>query len=545
MFSILNLKKLKRNDSFVTLSSLLKYVGIRYTYQRVYKSLQEHAEFPSLLAIKDILLDYGIESVAIKKGKYQYCDFQTPFVCSIQRNNWPSPLFTVILYADENTMTYVDPLRDVELKIDVEDFERMDKGVVLLLDGDKAVDETDYEQNKTRQLRDGILGKVPFFLFIFPILLTSIYLLSDSKIEPIKWISLIFLGTSSIGLLTSGLLLWYDIDSHNPFLKEVCGGQGRKMNCNAVLSSKGAYFFGISWSSFGASYFALFFIIQLFYPGSIVQLTLWSIISLFASIYVLYSIFYQWRVVKQWCPLCLTVQVVLLLNAIVSAIFITQNPLLQWNWYTISIMVLMGGGFVILSHFAIPILKEAKSSRSYERKWKKLRYNPSIFQSLLEKSDSITVPVNDIGIVLGNPNAKNEIIKVCNPYCGPCSTAHPELEHIIRRNSDVRLRIIFTADGEESDIKTPPVIHLLAIAENASPEILQQALDDWYLPDNKDYKLFAQKYPMSGELNQQYKKIKQMDKWCNEMKIRATPTIYINGKELPDSYRIHELKNIL
>lgn len=32
-----------------------------------------------------------------------------------------------------------------------------------------------------------------------------------------------------------------------------------------------------------------------------------------------------------------------------------------------------------------------------------------------------------------------------------------------------------------------------------------------------------------------------MNNWCKIMKIRATPTIFINGKELPDMYGIKDL----
>lgn len=35
-----------------------------------------------------------------------------------------------------------------------------------------------------------------------------------------------------------------------------------------------------------------------------------------------------------------------------------------------------------------------------------------------------------------------------------------------------------------------------------------------------------------------------MKKWCDEANIAHTPTIFMNGKLLPEKYRIEELKNI-
>lgn len=107
--------------------------------------------------------------------------------------------------------------------------------------------------------------------------------------------------------------------------------------------------------------------------------------------------------------------------------------------------------------------------------------------------------------------AKNEIIKVCNPYCGPCSKAHPELEEIIERNPDVKICVVFTATGEERDMRTAPVSHFLAIEGKYGSERAREALDAWYLSEEKNYEQFSSKYPMNGELGEQYDKIKAMD----------------------------------
>ena len=33
---------------------------------------------------------------------------------------------------------------------------------------------------------------------------------------------------------------------------------------------------------------------------------------------------------------------------------------------------------------------------------------------------------------------------------------------------------------------------------------MQQALEDWYLADKKDYEVFAAKYPLNGEIREQW-----------------------------------------
>ncbi|QNL49825.1 thioredoxin domain-containing protein [Olivibacter sp. SDN3] len=541
------LLKSNDDDSHLVINRLLEKFGNQFTERQVAKLLASHEEYPSLLAIKDVLSRYGIDSDAVRKGNYAYSDFETPFICLIQQEDWSRPSLSIVLNADEEEICYLDPISSKDKIVSVSEFEQIDKQIVLLLDGDGAVDEENYQENKRVQFLDRIIGKLPLLLGVFPLLWTGVFLLSGN-FHFQQLISVAFLISSFVALFVCILLLWHEVDAHNPFLKEVCGGQGKKANCGAVLESKSSTFLGISWSSWGFAYFATFFVCQMFFPGQAFHLMFWSVASIFVAPYILFSIYYQSKIVKQWCPLCVTVQGVLLLNTIMSALVLfhtIKENVLSGSWHDIGLIVFLGVCFLVGSHIAIPLLKQAKDSADYERKWKKLKYNAEIFQSLLEKNERITVSPDDIGIIIGNPKAGREIVKVCNPYCGPCSKVHPILEELIRENNDIRLRIIFTASVDEQDIKTPPVAHLLAIQEKYGQEKVHQAMNDWYLAEKKDYQLFSSKYPMNGELKLQQNKIKVMREWCDAMKIRATPTIYIDGYELPDSYRIYELKHLL
>ncbi|MGO1595003.1 MAG: vitamin K epoxide reductase family protein [Sphingobacterium sp.] len=540
------LKPKRQKEGVEICCNILTHFGVKHTRKQVGTLLEDHVDYPSLLSLHDVLSEYGIVSTAIRKGDFSYEDVETPYISSIQQKDWSSPNFTVVSGAENSLITYIDPVTRERKTVSLTDFEKIDKGILLLIDGEGAKDESNYLANRSDENRTQAIRALSYVFVGLFLLIPLAYLLSASVFEGTRGIiSFSFLINGLVGVGGSVLLLWHDVDAHNPFIKEVCGGQGKKMNCGAVLNSKGANFLGISWSIWGFAYFLAFFLVQLFYPGQVAQLTLWSTISLLALPYVPYSIYYQWRVVKQWCPLCLTVQAILLLNAIASVIFITGDTVFVWDWYPISITVLLGVFSLILGDFVVPLLKQAKDSRDYEHKWKKLRYNAGIFQALLQKSDPVTVPVDGLGIVVGNPDANHEIIKVCNPYCGPCSKAHPILEELIRENDDVKLRIIFTASGDDTDKKTLPVAHLLAVEEKYGNEKVHQALDDWYLAENKDYQVFSSKHPMNGELKLQYNKIKAMREWCDAMKIRATPTIYIDRRELPDTYRVEELKNLL
>ena len=106
------------------------------------------------------------------------------------------------------------------------------------------------------------------------------------------------------------------------------------------------------------------------------------------------------------------------------------------------------------------------------------------------------------------------------------------------------MKVICAATNNEYDPSSNVVKHLLAINQSGDKIYTLQALDDWYLSDKKDFQKFANKYPMNCELKQQEEKIEAMSNWCKEAEIISTPTIFVNGRKLPESYNIHDLKNI-
>ncbi|MGN7819861.1 vitamin K epoxide reductase family protein [Chitinophaga sp. 22536] len=533
----------KQGNVFNVCHFLLEMLKVNFTVRGLADALRQHISFPSLLSLKDILFLYGIESVAIQKGRYRYSDFETPFICSIQQEDWPEIHFTIVTRTEADTIEYLNPLTNKLALLSLEEFEKIDKNIILLMDTSAPKHESNLVANRKKQYNGLVAQIVPLFLAFAAAAFAAGNIIFFST-DIVRWCASGFLLSSFLGLATTSLLIWNEVDEHNPFIREVCGGS-KKVNCNAILTSSGAALLGISWSVWGFAFFAAFFSIQVLFPADTSFMLICSALSLLAAPYVFFSVYYQWKVAKQWCSLCLTVQVVLAINALIAGYYLWGSSLatIYVTPYSIVIALLTGLFFLFITNTVIPELRNARAGKGYEQKWKTLKYNPQIFGALLDKSERISIPASNMGITLGNPNATNEIIKVCNPYCGPCSKAHPELKHIIQNNPDVKLRIIFIATGENNDKRTAPVAHLLAIQQKYGGEKVQHALDDWYLATDKDYTTFSQKYPMNGELQEQREKIHAMRNWCKTMKIRVTPTIFINGKELPDNYDPAELKN--
>ena len=355
------------------------------------------------------------------------------------------------------------------------------------------------------------------------------------------------LAIKTLGLSVSVLLLIYEVDKSNAFVKSICTA-GKQTNCGAVLQSKASKFLGMSWSEAGFFYFVSTFLFLLF-PGInfLTKVCILSIANCLAVPYILFSIYYQWKVVKEWCPLCLMVQAILLLELIWSvANFWLHLPIasLPISYCLLPIVYCLSLP-IVLWYVVKPLILKAKDEPVYKAAYKRLLYNPETFNHLLQQQAAAPDGYQNIGITIGNPDAANTIIKVCNPYCGPCAKAHPLLHEIMQHNNNIKLKLIFTASNDATDRRGIVAKHLLAINEKHNAVQTQLALDDWYLADKKDYNAFAAKYPVNGELNKQEKQIEYMNTWCKEAGITATPTLFINGHRLPDNYSLNELKYIL
>jgi len=344
-----------------------------------------------------------------------------------------------------------------------------------------------------------------------------------------------------IGIIITSLLLWYEIDRNNPLLKKVCTGLS-KGSCEAILTGSQANLLGwLSWSEVGFFYFSGSLLTLLFVPGTI-HILAWF--SLLAMPYIIFSIYYQWRVAKRWCVLCLAVQALLLISGIntlvghfVEPFVLSSGMLLK----TAGCFILPGLCWYSIKPYCLRLQQAVVTKREHLR----IKFNTEIFDMLLKKQKPITVPVANIGIDLGKAGAVHTLIKVCNPYCGPCSTAHPKIEKLLEENNNLCVKIIFTGSGKDDDIQTKPVTHLMAIVEEQNEQLTKKALDDWYLAEKKSYEVFAKQYPMNGELLNQAHKIDAMHNWCQRMNVVATPTVFLNGYQLPDAYSIGDLEYFL
>lgn len=520
-------------NSFLILKKILLLLDVPFTRGYLKEKVASHPEQESLLSLSDTLNHYKVDSLGLNLTIEKLEQIPLPCIIQIQKNG--HPFFSALTKSEIDTVSYLDEKGKIK-NTSKEDFAKNWTGLTLLLEKSEKSGEPGF---KARQ-QDA---------FVFRFLLISLGLISLIGLidfyQPIfanpdqALVILSLFLIKAIGLFISTVLLWSEVDKDNKTIKDFCTGEKNK-DCNSVISSFSLPG-GISLSTIAFAYFfsGVLYLHLISFSGSGLQLL--GYLSLSGIFIIPISIYYQWTRIKKWCMLCLWISALLLAEMLLSQIFLVNSGSVQFRELALYSFLFIG---TIVAWLSIkPYFLTKKELQKQKSKLARFLSNTEIFDQLLSSSRKFSNNPEGLGVLLKGENAKYHVLKVCNPYCGPCANSHPILEELFG-SGNINLQVVFHPGGEDV-IKYKTISHIMAVAAQANQEEIQKALDDWYLPEKKEYETFAAKYPMNGELKAQESCIKDMLNWCELENISYTPTIFINGYELPKAYSIEDLKYIL
>jgi len=512
-------------------------LDVPFTKRTLKQNLESNPYYPSLYSIHKVLNRYNIKNEALQIEKEQLSKLPFPFLAYAIIKETGIKNFVNVTNVTDDSVTF---FYEKETTVTNKDFLDNWSNIVLLAETTAKSREPNFEANKRVEILDR--SKKYLLLFGFSlILLSAVYKLVITANYLIPILSILLF--TFLGLTISILLLIYEIDKSNTFVKNICTG-GVKTNCDAVLGSRASKFFGISWAEVGFFYFS-FFALFLLIPGiSFNEKILYvSYISVLSALYIPFSLYYQHKVVKQWCRLCLFVQATLFLNLLWALGFGDFSFNLSITNIAFFILCAI---FPALSWYALkPILIKAKDSDKFLAAYKRLYTRPDIFNLTLADQPQAPAGWQNLGIHKGSPNAENVILKVCSPSCYHCSKAHEVLNDVLSANENVKLITIYSVTNEEQDNRRFPVKHFLALAEQENGIQAQAAMDYWYLNEDRNYDTLKTNFPVSEDLlKKQTYKIDQMREWCKTAEIEYTPTVFVNGKKLPGTFNLSDLKDV-
>lgn len=418
---------------------LCQALHIKLTKCLLCKELEEHPDFPSLGAVKDVFGKFNISSIALKlEDKSNIEKIEGCFLAQIIDIKNNSNLFAIIYSQDEDKLNWYNPIKKKKELIDRDFFLDLFTGYIFYAESNKNSGDREYSYTRKKENQSNMFS-ILLSVSIFSYLLFSLFFIKTNfvKIYFVVFILFLLLG----GVITA-LMLLYEYDNNSSTLRKICNSS-RKVNCLAVLSSKGSIIWGVPWTVIGFSYYLglLFSLLTNSFSTNIfVAVSYFNILSL---PYIIYSVYYQKFIVKQWCVLCLLVQFINLALFILSVLVGSFSDSFKFDFLSIFSIF---GSFILsfgVSYLLWLYIQKLKDNKDSSSLLKKIKYNRDVFFSLLKNERKIEGITNDFGVILGNPNGSIHIVKVCNPYCYYCSLSHPVLSQLVKNNDEIKLQIIF------------------------------------------------------------------------------------------------------
>lgn len=345
----------------------------------------------------------------------------------------------------------------------------------------------------------------------------------------------VFVLIYGIGFFICLLIFKEEIGIKSQLSSLLCNNKVEQISCKSILHSEASSFLGIlSWSDIGIAYFSTLFLSVMLLGFNLVYSSL-VVFSFITFPYTFYSVFFQWKIANIWCPLCLIVQALFIIQLILSIILL---PIFDFN-IIICIMIILLGVTILSIWLTIkPVIINSKKYPDVRKKFNLLKQK--ILQRDLFATNIMINNLEGVNQIYYNNECENTITFVFSPLCVPCVNMINSLLNIIS-NYNLNLRIIFIAKEYRLNDEIPIIAFFIEKFLEA-PNKLLIALKQYA----NNFSILNLKWK-KHKTNIIYKKqiesiINVHKKWYNVCGFVGTPVILFNNMQIPPLYTIDDLE---
>lgn len=522
--------------------NLLLQLDVPATPDTVRRMVRTHHAYPSLLSLTDTLDDLHLDTMKVKIGIEQLSEVEFPCIAHLTKN---SGHFVVIDSITDQSLNILDP-ETGWMSVGREDFRKDWSGVVVLVNRNDESGERGYAAKKREELIEK--SRLPLAAAVTVMLIAASIIAGWTVFVSSPVWSLLF-AIKAGGLVLSVLLMLHYFSPDSYFTQKLCP-TGKKLNCKNILHSPAAKLFNlIPMADLGALYFAggLMALITGLFSGTGSVLPLLSMINLLVLPYTFFSIYYQAAVARQWCWMCVGIQAIFWLELTVFALSgnlqLTQpdaNAMLAVLWA----YLLPAAAWLVLR----PVVTDALKTKKLADEVLRFRQNPQVLTSFLSQQRSVDLGQQlPVEVISGDPSAPLVVTMVSYPQCPHCAITHQFLEELHEEFSDAFsyvVRFQCPIEGTSKEIAK----NVIAIALAAGPDEALKALSAGYhVRGEEAYQAWKEKYAEETGiyLGQAEDIANYHTSWANAIGVKATPTFYINGRQLPNGFSIYDLRPLV
>lgn len=507
---------------------LLDALSVPYTMDFADELYATHPNRDNMLGLCQMCEAYGIAAKGIKVMDKNFDVLSVPSVLHVGGQ------FVILTDLTDEEVTY--DWNGQATTQSKRDFVHSWDGQALLIESDKGAIEPSYSEHRKQDRSKYIQS---FMLGCLILLCGGLMFFQTLRQQNI--LSVIFALIDVLGIGTCCLLLQKQTFQNSKIGDKVCSMFHQK-DCNDLLHSDKAKIYGYSWSEVGFGYFVAHFLMATALPSAI---SLLSVIGWCAMCYGIWSIYYQARVAKQWCVLCVLVQILLWANGIAAILLRSEIfPISEFNVllnardgvYFLSAAVVT---IIIVHQVAISVaLKKTLRDRTYQ--YRSLKCNVEVFRHMLHQSEDVPADIGDSTILFGNEKAQLRITVLTNPHCTPCAAKHKQVDELIEKyGKQLSVQYIFLAFNKNLQ---PSNRFLIAIFQQQGEAKAREVYRKWYDSGKNQAEDFMAKYPaIDCDTFAVEQEMQRHTSWIARFGFSVTPTIIVNGHVLPYEYDLADL----
>lgn len=522
-------------NAFKAVKFLFSQANVKVTSSSLKAHLQNHPDFPRLTSVCDVMADFNVSNLSVRLGSSELRSVPVPALAFLTLGGG---LLAPIVSVDEQYVQWYDTNYGMQ-RDSIQSFANKWSGVTVLVETNEHSGEPDYEKRKMAEIARRL--KWPFALLLFVLSISTFPFFASSPLSILPpSLGLLFFAKSA-GLAICLMLVWLGLDKSNTSLRKVCQ-LSSKMSCDNILNSGAAKLAGlINWSEIGLVYFlsTLLALVISVVLGSIQEcLVFLAGFNLFALPYTLYSVIYQGVIAKQWCVLCLTVQVLLWCEFVINYNFFWPYSL-QLTSTAVPILFFSLSAAIVFWLVVKAALESSSKLVSLSIAFERLKFDQQYIESLLSKQRSIPSIFPDMKIGrIGNEFAPNVLTIVLTPKCRSCAELHSEVMASVLQNPNMRVQIIFAASHGAEDESGKVARFILSLGQDE----INPALKDWFMNRSLHADQWIAQYSKIGQINEDGNwQFNQHLRWVQLAGVSSTPFVFLNGIELPSYYSAGDL----
>lgn len=521
------MKRAREDNTVSVIQRVVKHFRIKVMKGSVKVALKSNSYYPTFKSICDTLKDWKVENYPIKYQPEEMKELSAPYIVHFNSGGGQLAFVSKI---KNNTVTYYDSY-SLKREIGFQEFLEKCSGAVILLNPDERSGERDYR----KKWQDEFISKGIFPLIIFAFLLFIISTVINSFIIGgvlLQKTQGLLYCTKTTGIALSCLLILHEFDVRLSLTEKLCH-LNKATNCNIVLNGKASKIFGwFGWADAGFIYFTgcLLFLLQGLGAG---DYSLLAILSALSMPYPLFSIYYQGFVLEKWCPVCLGVQLILIIEFI---LLFPQFSSLNFSFTNISTLILTFLSTGIIYTLVILYLREKISHEIQYNKYLGFKKNPDVLRTLLLNQKRYDIPITEASLVFGNKDSSVKITAFLSLQCSHCARVFDKIKELLKFDQNTGINIILIT-SEVKILNTLNHLNRQGMVDDA-----WALLDKWYAMDSysrsklSDSLCIPEVDDVSGEVNNENY---ELFKKCN---VPGTPTFFVNGYLLPNQYEVDDIK---